>query len=153
MAGAAIELDVSELLKANGQLVVDMKRLASADQRQLLGDLGTEVEGQTQERFDSQSDPDGRPWQPWSPSYAARRAGDGGSILRRGGDLQGDVSRQVEGDQVEVGARKVYAAPHQHGWPKRNIPRRQFLGFSVGNVEELGMLVEDFVRANGGLVA
>ena len=152
MAGAAIELDVAQLVRMNTAIAADLRRLADADKRQLLADIGVELEGQTQERFDAEQDPDGTAWQPWSERYAQRRAGDGGSILRRSGDLASDVSTQLNDDQVEHGSRKVYAAPHQYGWPERGIPQRQIFGFSPQNVEELGMLVEDFVREHGGMV-
>ena len=153
MAGAAIELDVSEVVAMNHAIAASLKQLETADQSQLLADLGVEVEGQTQERFDEQQDPDGRPWQPWSESHAGRRAGDGGSILRRRGDLQSDISHQVEGDEIETGSRKVYAAPHQWGWPEAGIPQRRYLGFVARDTDELGTLVVDFVREHGGLVA
>ncbi len=153
MAGAAIELDLSEVIAMNRAIAASLKQLGAADQSQLLTDLGVEIEGQTQERFAAQQDPDGKPWQPWSESYAARRAGDGGSLLRRRGDLQSDLSHQVEGEEIETGSRKVYAAPHQWGLPEAGIPQRRYLGFAPRDTDELGTLVADFVREHGGLVA
>lgn len=152
MAGAAIELDVSEVLNLSARLRAGMRELAEADQAQLQDEIGWEVESQTKERFDEQRDPDGAAWQPWSESYRERRAGDGGSILRRRGDLSESITHETEGAETEAGSAMVYAAVHQYGDDELGIPARPYLGISDRDSGELGMLVEDFLRAHGGLV-
>ena len=160
MAGAAIELDVSEVQELTRTLIPALQDLLGADRDQLLTDIGVEIEGQTKDRFDEQTAPDGSRWEPWSPVTKRLRAGSGGHILVRSGELQESITHVVEGGKLQVGSGKVYAAVHQYGhtfddsaFGAVTIPARPYLDPDLSNSDDraaLGMLVEDFVREHGG---
>lgn len=139
MAGAALTVDLRGLNVATRAL----DRLASLQKHQLLDELGQEVEGQTKRRIMSEKTaPDGTPWQPNKT---------GTPILVQDGDLHGDISHLVTGDQAQVGSNLVYAAIHNYGGmagPNRTveIPQRQYLGLSAENTEDLEALIEDFLE-------
>ena len=158
MAGAAIGLDVSEVQALVPQVVAGLQGLLGADRDQLLTDIGVEIEGQTKARFDEQTAPSGTAWEPWSPVTRRLRAGSGGHILVRSGELQESITHVIEGGELRVGSNKVYAAVHQYGhtftkptaFGLVTIPKRPYLGLSDSDRDELGMLVEDFIRRHGG---
>jgi len=59
---------------------------------------------------------------------------------------RGDLFRSIVGfirnnKVVGVGTNLVYAAVHQYGYKEGGIPKREFLGFSKKNVEELKNIV------------
>lgn len=161
MAGTALKLDVSELLALNAQITAGMRQLLAADPAQLLTDVGVELEGQTQERFETQRGPDGKPWAKWSAAYRKRRRPKG-SVLRLEGDLQASITHAVSGDTLQVGTNDVRAATHQYGdrrlaWGRVTVtyPARPFLDVELQDPqsrEEIGLLVADFVRRHGGAV-
>lgn len=165
MAGAALELDLRELRSMNEQIETELKRLSEADEEQLLTDLGVTLEGQAKERFEEQRGPDGKPWKKWSESHRARRAGDGGNLLRRPGqDLFESMTHLVAGDRVRVGSAKVYAAVHQFGHVFTNafgrgvraeVPARPYLDTAWEDeqaIAELGQTLEEWVLEQGGEV-
>lgn len=158
MAGAALELNLGELQSMNERIVTELKRLAAADEGQLLTDLGVTLEGQAKERFEAQRGPDGKAWKKWSERYRPRRAGDGGSILRRPGqDLFESITHLVSGDKVRVGSAKVYAAVHQfgHTFTHVEIPARPYLDTAWEDeqaIVELGQTLEEWVLEQGGEV-
>lgn len=165
MAGAALELDLRELRAMNEQIAAGLKRLAAADEERLLGELGVTLEGQAKERFEAQRGPSGKGWEPWSERYRTRRAGDGGSILRRPGqDLFESITHEVAGGKLRVGSAKAYAAVHQYGHTFTNafgrgisaeVPERPYLDTEWKDeqaVAELGQTLEEWVREQGGEV-
>ena len=61
MAAGEFNFDLRELnILAK---LFDSAKLSSEDRRKLLQNIGTEVEAQTQQRFDDQISPDGKRWQ------------------------------------------------------------------------------------------
>lgn len=159
MAGAAIQFDVSELLALNARIADGMRKLLAGDPAQLLTDVGVELEGQTQERFESGRGPDGKRWAKWSDSYRKSRPRQG-SVLRLEGDLQRSITHDVSGSKLQVGSSDVRAATHQYGdrrlaWGRVEVtwPARPFLDVQLQDPqsrEEIGALIEDFVRRHGG---
>ena len=138
----------------------------------LLRAVGLGLVRTTRARFRSATDPDGRPWHPLNPDYAADKRGPG--ILRESGmrgGLMGSITSQASGRQVIVGSNKVYAAVHQFGAtikPKGakalmfriggrfvmarsvTIPARPYLGFGPKDREValrvVGVLIERALR-------
>lgn len=112
------------------------------------------VEG-THTRFEQAVDPEGQPWAPLNPVYAAEKKGPG--ILRESGmrgGLMGSITFRAGPDSVEVGTNKVHGAIHQFGGtitPKKathlrfmmggglvqadsvTIPARSYLGVSASD--------------------
>lgn len=105
--------------------------LASLYQR--MGDLtpvmtsiGMELEGRISARFETQTDPNGRSWAPWSPSTQANYPSDGNhKLLDRYGDMLRSLSHQADSNSVRIGLGQPYAAFHE--WGTEHMPRRGLL--------------------------
>ncbi|WP_374439122.1 phage virion morphogenesis protein [Pseudomonas panipatensis] len=66
-------------------------------------------------RFESQSAPDGTPWQALSPSYQKRKRKNQDKILVLDGYLRNKLRYQVSENELAVGSNRPYAAIHQFG--------------------------------------
>ena len=144
MASAEFKFDLREL---DGLAeLLDGARLSSDDRRQLLTDIGTEVEAQTQERFDNQRDPQGNPWQQLAEKtreWYVRNGMGHGFLLDQSGGLRDSLTMEVDDWPVLVGATKIYAATHQYG--RGGIPARPYLGMSSSNANEIMELARNFI--------
>ncbi|MBK4631872.1 phage virion morphogenesis protein, partial [Enterobacter hormaechei] len=67
------------------------------------------------ERFESQSAPDGTPWQALSPAYQRRKRKNQDKILVLDGYLKNTIRYQASDDELAVGSNRAYAAIHQFG--------------------------------------
>lgn len=135
-------IDLSGMVPARRAL----QRLGSLDIDRLLQTLGSELESQTRRRIsEEKTDPEGRPWAPWSENYESKP---GGKMLERDGNLLDSLAFEVDDDAVTVGSNMVYAATHQYG--RSGIPARPYLGVSVENVDDLNELVINFIREEFG---
>src|SRR3546814_7144 len=132
-----------------------------------LKNIGLHLVHSTKDRFLEERAPDGLPWAPLNPAYAAAKRGPG--ILRElgnAGGLMGSISYEVTGNQLEWGTNKVHAAVHQLGATIRprtaealvfpiggetviaksvTIPAREFLGVSADDETEILAILEDFI--------
>ncbi len=98
----------------------------------LLG-IGQKLESRISARFETETDPEGNAWAPWSPSTEAGYPQRGNRrILDRYGDMIHSMGHQLEGDAVLVGfgavaskKRDVYAIYHE--WGTKTMPRRGLL--------------------------
>jgi len=123
----------------------------------------------TQHRIIQEIDPDGRPFAPLNPTYAAFKKGPG---ILRGPDfnvgLYGSPSAKATGNVLRWGAGKEYANVHQFGAvikpksPEKHlrffsgpdkvfaksvtIPARPFLGFTAQDKEETLDVLDGFLR-------
>lgn len=122
--------------------------LADLDASGLQEGLAAEVEDQTRRRIsEEKAAPDGAEWPDLSAKYAAKKAHvSSGGLLESGGDLLDSIHSELSGGAVEVGSNLVYAAPHQYGWDKKNIPQREYLGLSDENKRDLDSLVSDWLE-------
>ncbi len=120
-----------------------------ANKQTLMDAIGFAVENQTRDRIANEKEsPEGAPWKPWSPGYAATRAG-GQSLLQSEGDLLDTLTYAVDidGEAVEIGSNQPYAAIQQFGGKSgmppgpAAIPARPYLGLSVDNQDEIEHLV------------
>lgn len=75
-------------------------------------------------RFQTESDPDGRPWAPLAPLTRLLRGGVSGPILRRSGHLMASGSWQVSGMTLSVGVSGVQAGVMQYGATIRPVTAR-----------------------------
>lgn len=106
-----------------------------AKSRSLLDSVAALVQQQTVRRIRSEkSDPDGRAWRPWSPSYAATR-GPEHSLLIDTQQLVSTFAREVRADGASVYTTVPYASPNQASRP--------FLGFGSASVSEVETHVID----------
>lgn len=89
------------------------------------------LEEQTLRRFETETDPWGRPWRPLAPATLARRRHGGSRILQDTGRLKGSWRRGVTGDAAFLRAGVYYAAFHQYGTRTRSgrehVPPRKML--------------------------
>ena len=166
MTGATITvtLDTEDLRARLGRL-----RAFGVDTTPLMRDIGEGIRATTQERFHTATDPEGQPWKPWSPAYAAVTKSSG--LLRdkgmRGG-LMGSITYEAEARSVRVGSNKVYAGVQQFGATIRpvnaralrfhlgervvfakkvTIPARRYLGFGAAEREVVGDAVDRALAA------
>lgn len=104
------------------------------------------LQADIRERFDTETDPSGDHWEPWSPNYNPVAQGESPDslgrtfpnigILQRTGELADVASSsraiRVSNDTVfyETNMLPNYGLEHEAGNPERNLPRRSFLGLS-----------------------
>jgi len=146
--------------------------LDSGDRGRLLQSIGTEMETQTRERFDTQRSPEGDSWQALAQKtrdYYAEKGLGHRSLLVGSGTLRGSVTHEVEGGawSALIGATMEYAAVHQFGATirprtakalavpgfgmlrKATIPARPYLGVSQEDARGIASLASAFLA--GGL--
>ncbi|MCL2601359.1 MAG: phage virion morphogenesis protein [Treponema sp.] len=133
---------------------IEAAALTYEDRGKLLGAIGVEIETQTQDRFDTKIDPDGKQWTPLAEAtenYYRRAMARGGlsgvprPTLLVSGDLRDSIVSQVQGGNWSVVAGTVleYANVHQYGY--KNIPARPFIGLSTNDVQEIDEIIEKFL--------
>ena len=116
--------------------------------------IGEELLLSTDARFDKETDPDGRPWEPLNSKYAAwKRAFHGHDrILKLRGYLRDTLRYQATNVSVAIGSNRIYSAIHQFGGQtgrehKATIPARPYLGVSDDDVAALLEIIEDAFAA------
>ena len=100
------------------------------DLPRMLDEIGYTLENVVQARFDTQSDPLGRPWAPWKPSTVKGYPKDGNRrVLDRYGEngMLGSLNYQADASNssVRVGFGVKYAACHE--WGTKHMERRRML--------------------------
>ncbi|MEW6648153.1 MAG: phage virion morphogenesis protein [Pseudomonadota bacterium] len=143
----SVALQVTTDTRGLQRLATAINRLTEADTHELLDYLGALGVSQTQHRIAvEKTAPDGTPWKPLDPGYAARKRGSGG-ILELEGDLLISIDHQVGAGFVMWGSPLEYAALQQLGGTPDMPPgpaaveARPYLGLSDANVEEAQMLI------------
>ena len=105
----------------------------------------------TQERFNTQTDPDGNPWKPLSPGYIKRKKKNQDLILTLNGYLRKYIAHQVlSANEVVWGSNRIYAAIHNWGGDgsgnNGTMPKRQYLGVSADDNTEAIAIVQDWLH-------
>lgn len=117
--------------------------------------VGEHMLNSVQERFDTETAPDGSRWAALAPSTVEGRLRRNGNaeltILREQGHLAGSFNYDAKDDHVRVGTPSVYAAiQHFGGEAGRNksvtIPARPVLGVSRDDEAIIAEMAEDFLR-------
>lgn len=113
--------------------------------------IGEVLRKSTKARFSKQQAPDGSPWAPLSPQYAAykRKRGYGKKILKMRGYLRGIPTVQATDVSVSIGSNRIYAAMHQYGGRTRfgQIPARPYLGISDEDEQKIMDTLQDAFEA------
>lgn len=136
--------DVQQRLAEVGQRVADLTPA--------MQEIGEALLLSTRQRFDAQSDPEGRKWTPLTPRYAkakGKRKNALRGILTLTGALRDTIAYQAGPRAVQVGSNRAYAAIHQLGGKTGRggtMPARPFLGLSAGDREEIVAILADFVE-------
>jgi phage virion morphogenesis protein len=153
MAAASISFDLKEIDAVKKLLA--RASLDGAARGRLLQSIGVEMETQTQERFDTKTSPDGETWTAIAektrryyeskPKFSAAEP-----PLVVEGMLRLSLTSEVQDGawSTLVGATKEYAAVHQFGWPKKNIPARPYLGVSQDDAKVIEAAVAVFLAGN-----
>ena len=139
MAGSKFKVELN-LSKVENTI----NNLSTFNMATLLDNVGSLVETQSQDRFESKTDVEGKQWQEWSPKY--KKSERGIDILRNTQRLFGSINYQVKGNKVEVGSNVEYSAVHNYGYEKQNIPKRSFLGISKDNEQDIDNLVAVYIE-------
>ena len=155
------------IIRADGAIETEhtlgLLRDRFGDLTALMGRIGLFLETTTVERFDTETAPSG---ERWLPSLRARTTG--GKTLTDSARLKQSMTHRASADRLEVGTNVIYAGVHQGGAvitakgggrlgfklpgglgfrsPESvAIPKREFLGLSSDDVEEIDALVTVYV--------
>ena len=140
-----------------------LKKLAAVSDRnarkKIMDDFGSYLVAEIQNRFETETDPDG---QAWEQSTRARE--EGGQTLSHSNILRQSMTYEHSASRLEVGSAMIYARIHQEGGeikPKNasklvfriggrlifadsvTIPARPYLGFTDQDEQELAHIVHD----------
>ena len=134
MAGVAVQVQ----LRGFDSIQSKLRRMANIDIDSLMDAIGTEVEGQTKRRIESEkTGPDGKVWPPWSDEYAKTRHS-GHSLLRSEGHLLESITHNVVAEGVDTGTNLGYGASNQD--------TRPYLGLSPQNEDDIDTVINDWLR-------
>lgn len=138
MAGANITYDLTTLGTLSAlQAAAD----ALGSPRALLQDIGESLLHSTQDRFTSQTDPDGNAWAPLSPRYQRRKKKHADKILTLNQFLRNTLRTQLGDNEVLVGSGLKYAARHQFGGEFQAKARQSHVLFRQGKSGDAGRLL------------
>jgi phage virion morphogenesis protein len=153
MAAASISFDLKEV-EAVKKLLAN-STLDNADRARLLGSIGNEIKEQTVDRFETKKSPDGDTWKDIAEKTRRYYERKSSSLspeppLVLEGMLRLSLTNEVRGGawSVLVGATMEYAAVHQFGWPKKNIPARPYLGVSQDDAKAIEAAAAVFLAGN-----
>ena len=154
MSGATVTVDIGEMQKLAE--VLNHSALSASDRQSLMKGLGSEIVEQSRSRIlETQRDPEGNQWQDYADStlrgLKAKGLANVVSLLHRSGMLQSSIEVQRKSSwDVLVGSVMEYAAVHQWGYKKRNIPARPYLGLSTDDIADLTNLAALFLKGKIG---
>lgn len=97
-----------------------------ADMKPLMSGIGQALESRVSEHFETETDPEGKPWAAWSPDYLANYPKGGNRrILDFYGDMLNNLNHKADSDSVRVGFGTLIATYHEFG--TEHMPRRGLL--------------------------
>lgn len=102
----------------------DRVQAAGGDLGTFLDNIGGGLVASTQQRFESETDPQGRKWKPLARSTIRKKKGDT-RILRQRGQLLQSLTHNATPSYLEVGTNVVYAGIHQFGGTIEQAARQQ----------------------------
>lgn len=103
----------------------------------VMEEIGGTLERNIQGRFETRTDPNGRPWKVWadstresypfagSPAAAGIDGPGNGKLLDRYGTMLDGLNYQANSDSVRIGFAQPYSTYHEYGTTK--MPRRGML--------------------------
>lgn len=145
MAGANITYD----LTTQGTLsALQAAADALGSARPLLRDIGEALLHSTQDRFVSQTDPEGNAWAQLSPRYRRRKKYNAGKILTLRGYLRGTLAFQESDSDVAIGSNLPYAARMHFGGEFTAEARKAHVYFRQGKAGDIGRLFVKKSKSN-----
>jgi len=126
--------------------IPDLLNSLPKEKEQILRLVGSFLEGKIKEKI-THGDPS---WPSLKPETVKRKGSS--KPLIDTGKLRNSITHKVEGDAVLVGVFAedvcVYAAVHEFGSPKKNIPQRSYLRKTFDEQkEEIERLIDNKVKA------
>lgn len=112
----------------DSQVLAYLDRLGTrlADMTPALDAIGQRLEERIAMRFETETDPAGKPWAPWAEATRKTYPKDAHRhVLDRYGDMLRSLNHQADRDSVRVGFGQPYAAYHE--WGTQHMPRRGLL--------------------------
>jgi phage virion morphogenesis protein len=106
-------------------------------QSQLLINIGSGIRRSHALRWDKQESPDGKQWQPLSPKYKRWKQKYHPNVANKILVLYGylkNLAMYSNDSSVTISSNRPYSRTHQYGNSSKNIPKREFLGFSKEDV-------------------
>jgi len=126
MAGVSITADIRDkgLMKGLGGLM-----LLTRNTQPMMNVIGVGLVASTVQRFISQTDPEGQPWQAVNEDYEKDKRNS--RILTESGRLRDSITHFAGNDYAQIGTNVIYARPHQEG--AEIVPRNaDHLYFRIG---------------------
>lgn len=159
MAGIELKAEIRDQVTSE---VLDRIVRNMGSTRPALLEIGEHLQASVEERFRTETDPEGRPWAPLTDFTRANKRND--KILTESGGpgLRGSIHYRAGTDQLEQGTNKIYGAIHQLGGiikAKRGslaigrpggefalvkqvrIPARPYLGLSASDREAIDRIL------------
>jgi phage virion morphogenesis protein len=119
--GITVDINDRPVLDYLNQLLAKSSNL-----QPLMDAIGQAMESRVSSRFETRTDPLGRPWAPWARSTIKSYPEDGhGFLLDRYGDMLHSLSHSAFAASVTIGFGQPHAAYHEFG--TRRMPRRGLL--------------------------
>lgn len=143
MAGVRLEYDAAAVL---AQLNAAAGLLD--DPRRMLLDMAESLLATTQQRFRTQTGPDGSQWQALTPAYQRRKRKNKGRILVLNAYLMNQLAYQVNDNELLVGSNLPYAAIHQLGGTINVVARQRDIYFRRDKNGEVGQRFVKRSRSN-----
>jgi phage virion morphogenesis protein len=112
--------------------------------RPLMQRLVQQLHHDVDENFEKEGRPKWRPLQPATLKERARK-GYTGKILERTGQLKRSFTEKYTDTEAIVGTNLKYAAVHQFGSTKKNIPARPFLKVTNEGVSKYTNIVKQYI--------
>ena len=131
----AIRVDLGDLPALSRRVTTALEAIALSRLKQ---DLAAESLRQTQQRFSRREAPDGSKWPPRKDNLPH-------PLLEKSRRLRRSIRAVPSRDGVDQTAEPPYAGVHQHGSRSRNIPQRQFLGWSDSDENALAVTSEEWM--------
>jgi len=139
----SVEVNISEIEKLAN--ILNSFCLSGNQKMSLLHDLGVEVREQTLDRFDIETDPEGKSWKKLADATSRyKNKICSGGILEREGFLKDTISvKVIDENSVFIRSPMHYAGFHQEG--TSTIPARRFLGVCQNNISELANVMNRWI--------
>lgn len=137
MAGLNVTIDVNDkpVITALNHLLESGQNLRPA-----FVDIGEYLIELHEERFNIQLGADGKPWQPLSEKYQARKKRHQDMILVLNEHLANSWRYSATDTELQFGTDRVYAATHHFGDPSRGIPSRPIIGIEQNDQSIIDIL-------------
>lgn len=135
-------------LSSDAELAGKLRRMTAPERLMAtFAEVASDMERQTQSRFESGVSPDGKSWKP-----SVRALREGGVTLVDTAHLKQSITSRFGGGFAEVGTNVVYAAIHQLGGKAGRggsaaMPSRPYLGFGRTDKNNIRRIIIENLEA------